>query len=99
MSAPAQPPSKGPAATPKLSSDVELSEIAGTDAPDTSKDIMHIARIGDVPAMEALFEDADFDATYTDAEGITPLHVGLSLSLSLSLYIYLSISLSSLSIY
>lgn len=38
-------------------------------------DVMQLARLGDVPAMEKLFETGGFDATYTDEEGITPLHV------------------------
>lgn len=43
--------------------------------PPPEDDIMQFARIGDVPAMEKLFESGDYDATYTDGEGITPLHV------------------------
>lgn len=41
------------------------------------EDIMQLARLGDIPAMEKLFESQGYDATYTDEEGITPLHVGL----------------------
>ncbi|KAL5605971.1 hypothetical protein BROUX41_006228 [Berkeleyomyces rouxiae] len=37
-------------------------------------DIMHVARVGDVAAMEKLFETGNYDATYHDDEGITPLH-------------------------
>lgn len=44
-------------------------------APSPEDDIMQLARIGDVPAMEKLFESGDYDATYADVEGITPLHV------------------------
>ena len=50
-------------------------------------DIMQVARIGDMATMEKLFEKGEFDATYTDDEGITPLHVRippLSLTLPLS---------------
>lgn len=43
------------------------------------EDVMHLARIGDIPAMEKLFESKGYDATYTDDEGITPLHVSLAL--------------------
>ena len=39
------------------------------------EDIMQLARLGDIPAMEKLFESKGYDATYTDDEGITPLHV------------------------
>lgn len=34
--------------------------------------------------MEKLFENGDYDATYTDDEGITPLHVGSSTPLPLA---------------
>ncbi len=44
-------------------------------APAPEDDIMQLARLGDVPAMEKLFESGDYDATYVDDEGITPLHV------------------------
>lgn len=54
-----------------------MGRLAGADETEgsSSPDIMQIARVGDVAAMEALFEDGDYDATYTDDEGITPLHV------------------------
>ncbi|KAI1491035.1 hypothetical protein F5X96DRAFT_508130 [Biscogniauxia mediterranea] len=73
--APIQPSSKGNAATPKLNSqDMEMGNLPGSDASPAEPDIMQIARLGDIPAMEKLFESSDFDATYTDGEGITPLH-------------------------
>lgn len=37
--------------------------------------IMQLARVGDIVGMEKLFESGESDATYTDEEGITPLHV------------------------
>ena len=49
---------------------------AAAEPPAAEDDIMQFARTGDVPAMEKLFESGEFDATYTDNEGITPLHVG-----------------------
>ncbi|KAK3898506.1 Palmitoyltransferase [Staphylotrichum tortipilum] len=69
--APTQPPSKSETATPKLNNEVELGAMPGEPA---QNDIMQIARVGDIPAMEKLFETSDYDATYTDDEGITPLH-------------------------
>lgn len=39
------------------------------------EDIMQIARIGEVPAMQRIFEEKKLTARYTDEEGITPLHV------------------------
>ncbi len=71
-SSPAQPSSKSGAAAPKLNNEVEMGELQTEAAP---VDIMQIARVGDIPAMEKLFEKGEYDATYTDDEGITPLHV------------------------
>ncbi|OTB07273.1 hypothetical protein M426DRAFT_54068 [Hypoxylon sp. CI-4A] len=73
--APIQPSSKGTAAAPKLNShDMEMGHLPTGDALPPEPDIMQIARIGDIPAMEKLFQSSDFDATYKDDEGITPLH-------------------------
>ncbi len=78
--APIQPSSKGMAAAPKLNSqEMEMGSLPGGDAPSSEPDIMQIARVGDIPAMEKLLESSELDATYTDDEGITPLHVRLSL--------------------
>lgn len=71
--APAQPSSKSSTAAPKLNSEMEMGNLPSDGAP---VDIMQLARIGDIPAMEKLFESGDYDATYADDEGITPLHVG-----------------------
>ncbi|KAI0018985.1 hypothetical protein F4780DRAFT_748724 [Xylariomycetidae sp. FL0641] len=72
--APVQPALKGTAATPKLNSqDMEMGDLPGASAP-PAPDIMQIARVGDLHAMEKLFESDDYDATYQDDEGITPLH-------------------------
>ncbi|THC91666.1 hypothetical protein EYZ11_008861 [Aspergillus tanneri] len=38
------------------------------------EDIMQIARIGEIPAMQGLFDEKKFSANYKDDEGITPLH-------------------------
>ncbi|RYC54099.1 hypothetical protein CHU98_g12111 [Xylaria longipes] len=73
--APAQPAAKGSAATPKLNSqDMEMGDLPGGDASAAQADIMQLARVGDIPGMEKLFESSEYDATYTDDEGITPLH-------------------------
>ena len=71
--APAQPPSKSGTATPKLNNEMELGTLPGDG---TEVDIMQMARLGDIAGMEKLFEDGEYDATYTDDENITPLHVG-----------------------
>ncbi|KAK8088006.1 hypothetical protein PG997_002967 [Apiospora hydei] len=57
---PKQPASKAAAATPKVNAE--------------APEIMQVARVGDIPTMEKLFEQKDYDATFTDEEGITPLH-------------------------
>jgi palmitoyltransferase ZDHHC13/17 len=72
--APTQPSSKSAAAAPTLNNEVELGHISG-EATSAQNDIMQIARIGDIAAMEKLFGLGEYDATYTDEEGITPLHV------------------------
>ncbi|KAK4123121.1 ankyrin [Parathielavia appendiculata] len=69
--APTQPPSKSETATPKLNNEVELGNMVGESA---QNDIMQMARVGDIAGMEKLFETSEYDATYTDDEGITPLH-------------------------
>lgn len=73
-----QPSSKSAAAVPKLNSEMEMGSLpADESAPEN--DIMQLARIGDIPGMEKLFESGEYDATYTDGEGITPLHVSAAL--------------------
>ncbi|KAF4119385.1 palmitoyltransferase ZDHHC13/17 [Geosmithia morbida] len=67
-------------AAPKLNSDMEMGSVHGDQvapaaADDTQQDdIMQFARLGDIKAMEKLFELKGYDATYADEEGITPLH-------------------------
>jgi palmitoyltransferase ZDHHC13/17 len=39
------------------------------------EDIMQLARLGEIAAIQKLFDSGKFDATYTDEQGITPLHV------------------------
>lgn len=39
------------------------------------EDIMQLARLGEIGAIQKLFDSGKFDATYTDDQGITPLHV------------------------
>ena len=79
-SAPMIPNSKAAAAVPKLSDDehVELADMlpAGLEL-DPENDIMQLARLGDIQAIEKLYDSGKFDASYCDHEGITPLHVSL----------------------
>lgn len=41
------------------------------------EDIMQLARLGEIAAIQKLFDGGQYDATYKDEQGITPLHVGL----------------------
>jgi palmitoyltransferase len=64
-----------------ITSDGQATAGAGAGAAEPAvpgSDIMQVARIGDIVAMEKLFESGEFDATFSDDEGITPLHVGFS---------------------
>lgn len=75
---PMGPNGKATAAAPKLSDDehVELASMHQNDQESSmEEDIMQLARLGDIPNMEKLFEAGKFDASYCDDEGITPLHV------------------------
>jgi len=45
------------------------------------EDIMQLARLGEVGAIQKLFESGNFDASYRDEQGITPLHVCLARNL------------------
>jgi palmitoyltransferase len=72
------PNGKATAAEAKVSGDehVELADMLPS-GPDSNpdEDIMQLARIGDIQAIERLYESGKVDASYCDAEGITPLHV------------------------
>ena len=75
---PNMPNGKATAAAAKLSDNnhVELADMLPTGpaiAPE--EDIMQLARLGDIQAIEKLYESGKFDAAYCDGEGITPLHV------------------------
>ncbi|POR37501.1 Palmitoyltransferase AKR1 [Tolypocladium paradoxum] len=69
-----QPSSKSTAAAPKLNSEMEMGSLPADAPPGPANDIMQVARVGDIAAMEKLFESGEYDATFADDEGITPLH-------------------------
>ncbi len=59
---------------------VELKEMApGRPALPVEEDIMQLARLGEIGAMQKLFDTGKYDANYKDEQGITPLHVRLVL--------------------
>lgn len=75
---PRMPNGKASAAAPKLSDNgqVELEDMEQPDgAPSPDEDIMQLARLGDIGGIQRLYNSGRFDASYCDAEGITPLHV------------------------
>ena len=76
----AMPNGKSSAAPPQSSTDgVELKNMtttAGGQPPlPIESDIMQLARLGEIGAMQKLFDTKKFNAKYQDEEGITPLHV------------------------
>ena len=74
---------KSSTAPPKLSTpedDVELKDIKPENGTNVhlpiEEDIMQLARMGEIGAIQKLFQSGRFDARYRDEEAITPLHVG-----------------------
>lgn len=54
----------------------ELDDMADKTASlPVEEDIMQLARLGEIGAIQKLFDAGKVDATYTDEQGITPLHV------------------------
>jgi hypothetical protein len=69
---------KGSAAAPKLSADdgnVEMKNMSSEPGAQLDEDIMQLARTGNIPAIQKLFDAQKFHPTYCDTEGITSLHV------------------------
>jgi len=55
---------------------VELKEMAPVKPSiPVEEDIMQLARLGEIGAIQKLFDSGKFDANYKDEQGITPLHV------------------------
>lgn len=44
------------------------------------QDLMQLSRLGEIAAIQKLFDGGKYDATYADEQGITPLHVRALLS-------------------
>lgn len=77
MASAAQPEANGLPA-----SDHELETMADNKPSlPVEEDIMQLARLGEIGAIQKLFDSGKFDATYTDEQGITPLHVRTNLRL------------------
>lgn len=76
------PPRANGKSTPAQRDDsVELKNIRAEDdlkAPvPIEEDIMQLARLGEIGAIQKLFESGKYHARYADEEGITALHVRL----------------------
>jgi len=74
----ASPGPQSPGARP-TEQHVELSDL-GAKKPTLplEEDIMQLARLGEIGAIQKLFNSGKYDATYADEQGITPLHVRMN---------------------
>jgi hypothetical protein len=64
------------ASPPDSAGEHELDEMADKKPSlPVEQDIMQLARLGEIAAIQKLFDSGKFDATYKDEQGITPLHV------------------------
>ncbi|RKF79652.1 Palmitoyltransferase AKR1 [Golovinomyces cichoracearum] len=75
--APTTPNGKSSVVEPKLSDGerVELTEMLLSEPEaDLNEDIMQLARLGDIRGIERLYQSGNFNSSYCDREGITPLH-------------------------
>ncbi|KAJ4363025.1 palmitoyltransferase akr1 [Neocucurbitaria cava] len=72
MSSAASPEANG---LPANEHEHELSEMADKKPGlPVEEDIMQLARLGEIGAIQKLFDSGKFDATFKDEQGITPLH-------------------------
>ncbi|KAL6710911.1 palmitoyltransferase akr1 [Coniothyrium glycines] len=70
MASPSPPSALGPPA-----GDHELDDMADKrPSLPVEEDVMQLARLGELGAMQRLFDSGKCDATYKDEQGITPLH-------------------------
>ena len=75
---PALPNGKASAAPPKLTEDgMEMEDRSHDQRPPLpiEEDLMQLARLGEVAAIQNLFDSGKYDARSTDQDGITALHV------------------------
>lgn len=57
----------------------ELQDLDSKPLIPIEEDIMQLARLGEIGAIQKLFDRGFCDAKYADEQGITPLHVGILL--------------------
>jgi palmitoyltransferase ZDHHC13/17 len=56
----------------------ELKDMLAKAPLPVEEDIMQLARLGEIDAMQKLFQSGRYSADYRDEQGITPLHVRTS---------------------
>jgi len=49
----------------------------GTPSLPVEEDLMQLARLGEIRAIQKLFDTGNYDTTYSDEQGITALHVSV----------------------
>jgi palmitoyltransferase ZDHHC13/17 len=76
--------SSGPNVATKSSDEpnghVELQDISGRPKLPVEEDIMQLARLGEIRAIQSLYDSKKYSPTYRDEQGITPLHVSFIVS-------------------
>ena len=75
---PTLPNGKASPAPPEVTGDsnMELEDVGPQeDKLPLHEDVMQLARVGEIVAIQKLFHEGKVDAKYRDKEGITPLHV------------------------
>ncbi|KAK8159775.1 palmitoyltransferase-like protein akr1 [Phyllosticta citrichinensis] len=61
--------------TPSAGDQHELKDMAAQQPSlPVEEDVMQLARLGEIRAIQKLFDSGKYDATYRDEQGITPLH-------------------------
>jgi palmitoyltransferase ZDHHC13/17 len=70
------PRGASPAAQPAENGHIELQQMPpGKPNLPVEEDLMQLARLGEIKAIQKLFDSKKYSATYADEQGITPLHV------------------------
>lgn len=62
--------------SPSKGTDHELQDLDSKPLLPIEEDVMQLARLGEIGAIQKLFDRGFCDASYADEQGITPLHVG-----------------------
>lgn len=71
----AKTPNGGTKESPSKRDGHELQDLDSKPLLPIEEDMMQLARLGEIGAIQKLFDCGKFDASYADEQGITPLHV------------------------